>query len=43
MARVNVIIPAYNEELSIGKVVAAIPEFLADVIVVNNNSSDSTA
>ena len=43
MARVNVIIPAYNEELSIGKVVAAIPEFVADVIVVNNNSSDSTA
>ncbi|WP_162425857.1 glycosyltransferase family 2 protein [Pontibacter pudoricolor] len=43
MLRVNVIIPAYNEELSIGKVVAAIPAFVADVIVVNNNSSDRTA
>jgi glycosyltransferase involved in cell wall biosynthesis len=43
MLRVNVIIPAYNEELSIGKVVAAIPAFVDDVIVVNNNSSDSTA
>ncbi|MER2997717.1 glycosyltransferase family 2 protein [Pontibacter populi] len=43
MARVNVIIPAYNEEHSIGKVVADIPEFVTDVIVVNNNSSDRTA
>ncbi|MBC5772917.1 glycosyltransferase family 2 protein [Pontibacter sp. KCTC 32443] len=43
MARVNVIIPAYNEELSIGKVVAAIPALVEDVIVVNNNSTDRTA
>lgn len=44
MPRINVIIPAYNEEKSIAKVLAAIPAGLADdVIVVNNNSSDRTA
>ncbi|NDK56564.1 glycosyltransferase family 2 protein [Pontibacter fetidus] len=43
MARVNVIIPAYNEALSIGKVVTAIPDYADEVIVVNNNSTDSTA
>lgn len=38
-----VIIPAYNEEDSIGKVVADIPKELVDeVIVVNNNSTDNT-
>ena len=40
---VTVIIPAYNEEQSIGKVVEAIPRsIVSHVIVVNNNSSDST-
>lgn len=40
---VTVIIPAYNEERSIGKVVSAISrEIVAHVIVVNNNSTDST-
>jgi len=44
MSRINVIIPAYNEEKSIAKVIAAIPAGLADdVLVVNNNSSDQTA
>jgi glycosyltransferase involved in cell wall biosynthesis len=38
-----VIIPAYNEENSIAKVVADIPEGLVnEVIVVNNNSNDKT-
>ncbi len=38
-----VIIPAYNEEASIGKVVEAIPKGnVSEVIVVNNNSSDTT-
>lgn len=41
---INVIIPAYNEEQSIAQVVRDIPAgFVADVIVVNNNSTDSTA
>lgn len=38
-----VVIPAFNEELSIGKVVEAIPKDLIEhVIVVNNNSTDNT-
>lgn len=38
-----VIIPAYNEEASIAKVIADIPQDLVqEVIVVNNNSSDNT-
>ncbi len=39
-----VIIPAYNEELSIGKVVSSIPrKVVNEIIVVNNNSNDNTA
>jgi len=38
-----VIIPAFNEELSISKVIAAIPEkIISEVVVVNNNSIDRT-
>jgi glycosyltransferase involved in cell wall biosynthesis len=38
-----VIIPAYNEENSIAKVIADIPiEIVQEVIVVNNNSNDDT-
>ncbi|MGA2367810.1 MAG: glycosyltransferase, partial [Dehalococcoidia bacterium] len=41
---IAVIIPAYNEAASIGKVLADIPKRLAaEIIVVNNNSSDDTA
>lgn len=41
---VAVIIPAFNEQHSVGKVVAALPKEMVDmVIVVNNNSSDATA
>ena len=39
-----VIIPAYNEEQSISKVVSTIPrKIVNEIIVVNNNSNDSTA
>lgn len=39
----DVIIPAYNEEASIGKVIGAIPEDdVREVVVVNNNSTDRT-
>ena len=38
-----VIIPAYNEARSIGKVIEDIPEIVTEVIVVNNNSSDTTS
>jgi len=41
---IDVIIPAYNEEQSIGKVIAEIPKDLVrDIIVCNNNSTDNTA
>ena len=41
---IDVIIPAYNEESSIGHVIHDIPKNLVrDIIVCNNNSSDDTA
>jgi glycosyltransferase involved in cell wall biosynthesis len=41
---IAVIIPAFNEENSVGKVVADIPSGLVrEVLVVDNNSSDETA
>ena len=43
MKIIRVIIPAYNEEDSIGKVVRDIPSLVTEIIVVNNNSSDNTA
>lgn len=42
MACIKVIIPAFNEEDSIGNVIAEIPEIVDEVIVVNNNSTDKT-
>ena len=43
MQRIKVIIPAYNEENSIGLVISEIPDIVEEVIVVNNNSTDNTA
>ena len=41
--KIYVIIPAYNEEKSIPKVIADIPKNLvAEIIVCNNNSTDKT-
>lgn len=39
---IKVIIPAYNEEASIAKVVAEIPPIVDEIIVVSNNSTDAT-
>lgn len=39
---IKVIIPAFNEADSIGKVVRDIPEQVHEVIVVSNNSTDAT-
>jgi len=42
--KIAIVIPAYNEENSIGMVLSAIPkEFASQVVVANNNSSDNTA
>lgn len=41
---IAVIIPAFNEEQSIGKVVSSIPgNIVNEIVVVNNNSVDNTA
>ena len=40
---VTVIIPAYNEEGSIAKVIKEIPSLVNEIIVVNNCSTDRTA
>ncbi len=42
--KVIVVIPAFNEEKSIAKVIEAIPkDVVSDVIVTNNNSTDNTS
>lgn len=39
----SVIIPAFNEEQSIKKVIAEIPkDLISEIVVVNNNSTDNT-
>lgn len=40
---IKVIIPAFNEEQSIGKVIAEIPVIVSEIIVVDNNSTDNTS
>ena len=40
--RVVTVIPAFNEEGSIGKVVSGLPDWIDEIIVANNNSTDST-
>ncbi|WP_373055744.1 glycosyltransferase family 2 protein [Zunongwangia sp. H14] len=39
---IKVIIPAFNEAASIGKVISEIPKTVSEVIVVSNNSTDAT-
>ena len=43
MPTIKVIIPGFNEEKSIAKVIAEIPDFVEEIVVVNNNSTDQTA
>ena len=40
---IDVIIPAFNEEKSIAKVIGDIPKLVRHVVVANNNSTDRTA
>ena len=42
MPIIKVIIPAHNEEGSIGKVISEIPNIVDEIIVVNNCSTDDT-
>jgi len=41
--KISVIIPAYNEEQSIAKVLEAIPSWVDEIIVVDNGSTDKTS
>ncbi len=41
--KITVIIPAFNEEGSVGLVINDIPKIVDEIIVVNNNSTDNTA
>ena len=41
--QIKIIIPAFNEEKAITEVLAAIPKYVAEVVVVNNGSTDHTA
>jgi glycosyltransferase involved in cell wall biosynthesis len=40
--KVGVVVPAYNEELHIGKVLDGMPDFVDAVYVVDDCSTDST-
>jgi len=40
---ITVVIPCLNEEEAIGKVLSDVPDFVEDIIVVDNNSEDRTA
>jgi len=40
--RIKVIIPAFNEEESIGLVIQDIPKYIEETIVISNNSTDDT-
>jgi len=42
MTKINVIIPAYNEQDSIAHVINDIPDSVEEVIVISNNSTDNT-
>src|ERR1043165_596956 len=42
-SRITVVIPCLNEEQGIQQVLADLPDFVDEVIVVDNNSTDRTA
>ena len=42
MPDIRVIIPAFNEEASIAKVISEIPDSVTEIVVVSNNSTDNT-
>jgi glycosyltransferase involved in cell wall biosynthesis len=42
MSSIIVIIPAYNEENAIANVINEIPDYVSEIIVISNNSTDKT-
>ena len=43
MTQIALIIPAFNEEKSIGQVLSEVPGMVSEIVVVDNNSTDRTA
>ncbi len=43
MSNICILIPAYNEEKNIGRVIEQARQFINEVVVVNDGSSDNTA
>ena len=41
--KIAVIVPAYNEEKLVGKVISTMPDFVDEIIVVDDNSKDETS
>ena len=41
--KISVVIPCYNEEGGIGSVIPTLPDFIDEIVVVDNNSTDRTA
>ena len=41
--KISVVIPCYNEEEGIAKVIENMPDFIDEILVVDNNSTDRTA
>lgn len=41
--KISVVIPCYNEEGGIAEVIPTLPDFIDEILVVDNNSSDRTA
>jgi len=41
--KLSIIIPALNEERSIGLVIKSIPKIYSEVVVIDNGSSDDTS
>ena len=41
--RIGIVIPAYNEEKLIGKVIGTLPEYVDNIVVVDDCSRDRTA
>lgn len=40
--KISVVIPAYNEETQIGKVLESMPDYIDQIIIVDDNSTDKT-
>jgi len=40
---IAVVIPAYNEEMLVGRVIETMPDYVDQIVLVDDNSQDGTA